>query len=218
MKAAAVRTKEEAAAPVAPRQRRTQAERREEAGRLMLEAATRIVADKGLDEFTLADVADAAGYSRGLPIHYFGSKADLIAAISGHIRQWFFAGLKARAGRRPGLANLIAGIDFYFDACRREPVMLRALQTVLAGGLNKPALVDAIAALNRDSAGAIATDIRAGIANGEIRRGIDPDTWSILVLAAVRGVIAQWLVAPAQVDVAALRADFVASLRRSFAP
>ena len=47
--------------------RRTQAQRREEAARLILDAATRIVAEKGLDELTLAEAGAAAGYSRGLP-------------------------------------------------------------------------------------------------------------------------------------------------------
>ena len=42
--------------------RRTQEERREEAERRILDAATRLIADKGLDAFTLADVGEAAGF------------------------------------------------------------------------------------------------------------------------------------------------------------
>ena len=87
--------------------RRSQAERREEAERAILDAATRIVAAKGLDALTLADAGEAAGYSRGLPSHYFGSKADLLSAIAEYIREWFFTGLRASARRRPGLANLL---------------------------------------------------------------------------------------------------------------
>ena len=116
--------------------RRTQAERREEAERAILDAATRLVAVKGLDELTLADAGEAAGYSRGLPSHYFGSKAELLSAIVEYIREWFFTGLRANAKRRPGLGNLIAGIEFYFDACASDREMLLALHTVLAGALH----------------------------------------------------------------------------------
>ena len=107
--------------------RRTQAERREEAERAILEAATRIVAAKGLDELTLADAGEAAGYSRGLPSHYFGSKAELLSAIANHIFEWFFAGLRARAKRRPGLDSLIDGIEFFFDVCASDRVMWIAM-------------------------------------------------------------------------------------------
>jgi AcrR family transcriptional regulator len=201
----------------APR-RRTQAERREEAEHAILDAATRIVAAKGLDEWTLADAGEAAGYSRGLPSHYFGSKAELLSAIVEYIREWFFTGLRASAKRRPGLSNLIAGIEFYFDACAGDREMLLALHTVLAGALHKPSLAKAIAKLNGDSAKAIEDDIRAGTTNGEIRRGIDAAAWSVLTLASARGVIAQWLVDPDRLDLMALRTAFVTSVRRSLTP
>jgi len=198
--------------------RRSQAERREEAERAILDAATRIVAAKGLDALTLADAGEAAGYSRGLPSHYFGSKADLLSAIAEYIREWFFTGLRASARRRPGLANLIAGIEFYFDVCSSDREMLLALHTVLAGALHKPSLAKAIAKINSESAKAIEDDIRAGIATGEIRSGIDAAAWSVLTLASARGVIAQWLIDPDRIDLAALRAAFIASTRRSLVP
>lgn len=205
------------AAASAPK-RRTQSERREEAERAILEAATRIVAAKGLDELTLADAGEAAGYSRGLPSHYFGSKADLLSAIAEYIREWFFTGLRASAKRQPGLGNLIAGIEFYFDACASHREMLLALHTVRAGALHKPSVAKVIAKINADSAKAIESDIRAGIANGEIRRGIDAKAWSVLTLAAANGTIVQWLIDPDGIDLAALRAAFIASVKRGLAP
>lgn len=197
--------------------RRTQSERREEAERAILDAATRIVAAKGLDELTLADAGEAAGYSRGLPSHYFGSKSDLLSAIAEYVWEWFFTGLRASAKRRPGLGNLIAGIEFYFDACATDREMLLALHTVRAGALHKPSLAKAIAKINGDSARAIEADIRAGIANGEIRRGIDAAAWSVLTLASANGAIAQWLIDPDGIDLAALRTAFVTSVKRGLA-
>ena len=206
-----------AATSVAASRRRTQAERREEAERLILDAAVRLVAEKGLDEVTLADAGEAAGYSRGLPAHYFGSKADLLSAVAAYIRDWFFAGLRSRvSSHRRGLANLIASVDFYFDACRSDRIMLLALHTVLGGALHRPALAEAVAALNRQSAEAIEATIRSGIANGEIRRTVDAKAWSTLILSSVRGVIAQWLVDPDHVDLPQARAALVASLKRNF--
>jgi len=208
-----------AAEPAAKRPRRTQAERREEAERLILVAATRLAAERGLDGFTLADAADLAGYSRGLPTHYFRSKPDLLAAIAEHIRRWFFDGLASHIqGRRPGLDNLIAAIDFYFDACGTDRSMMVALHTVLSGALHRPPLASSIAQFNRDSAALTEASLRAGISNGEIRPDIDAKAWSVLILTSVRGIIAQWLVDPDHVDLPTLRDNLVASLKRNFAP
>jgi AcrR family transcriptional regulator len=203
--------------PIEAKRRRTQAERREEAESAILDAATRLIAEKGLDEFTLADAGEAAGYSRGLPAHYFGSKAELLAAVGEHIRRWFFEGLAAHVQARRGLANLLAAVDFYFEVCSRDRIMMLALQTLLAGALNKPALAPAVAKLNRDSVRSVEVALRAGIANGEIRRGIDVDACSVQILATARGIVAMWLVDPTQVDLAAQRRALVASLKRDFA-
>ncbi len=210
-----------AVAPVAsPRRRRTQAERREEAERLILDAAVRLVAEKGLDEFTLADAGEAAGYSRGLPAHYFGSKADLLSAVADHIREWFSTGLRTRVDRRRrGLTNLIAGIDFYIDACGTDRNHAAGpahrigwcLAQTSAGPGNCPAQP-------RDRPRRSRAPSAAGIANGEIRRNIDVRAWSVLILSSVRGIVAQWLVDPDHVDLPPLRASLIAVLKRNFAP
>jgi hypothetical protein len=92
-----------------------------------------------------------------------------------------------------------------------------ALQTLLAGALNKPALVPAVSKLNRDSVRSVEVALRAGIANGEIRRGIDVDACALQLLATVRGIVAMWLVDPSHIDLAAQRHTLVASIKRDFA-
>lgn len=207
-----------AASSAVRKQRRTQAERREEAERSILDAAVRLVAEKGLDGFTLADAGEAAGYSRGLPAHYFGSKPDLLSAVARYIREWFFARLEARVGgHRPGLANLIAGIDVYFDACRDDRTMLRALHTVLGGALHNPAIADTVVKLNRDAVKSVEVALRAGVANGDIRRSVDIDAWAVLILSSMRGVVTQCLIDPDRLDVPSLRNNFVAALKRTLA-
>jgi AcrR family transcriptional regulator len=204
--------------PARSRQRRTQAERREVAERLILDAATRLVAERGPDAFTLAEAGQAAGYSGGLPAHYFRSKTALLVAVAEHVRQWFFARLHERVQARRGLPQLIAAIDFSFEACRTDRTMMLALHTVLAGALHRLALAAPIARYNRESAAIAEAAIRDGIANGEIRRGTDARAWSILILSSVRGVVAQWLVDPGHVDLSVQRNRLIGSIRHNFAP
>src|SRR5450432_1964827 len=61
--------------------RRTQQQRREETERRLVDAATRLFAERGSRSVSLADVGRLAGYSSGIVSHHFGSKQALLAAV-----------------------------------------------------------------------------------------------------------------------------------------
>ena len=67
--------------PDRPPARRTQRERREETERKVLAAATALIAERGSRALTLAEVGEAAGYSRGIVSHHFGSRENLLRAV-----------------------------------------------------------------------------------------------------------------------------------------
>ena len=61
--------------------RLTQADRSALSERRTLEAAVELMGERGFEKTTLAAIGEAAGYSRGLATHLFGSKADLFAEV-----------------------------------------------------------------------------------------------------------------------------------------
>ena len=63
---------------------------------------------------------------------------------------------------------------------------------MLTEALSSPSLSPAMTQLSRETATAFETYFRKGVQNGEIRPDIDPTLQGILLLAALRGVIAQW--------------------------
>ena len=68
----------------APR-RRSQEERRSEAEARLLAAALTLLSRKGWVGMTLAEVGEAAGYSRGHATHHFGNMGALLRALTSHI-------------------------------------------------------------------------------------------------------------------------------------
>ena len=68
------------------RARRTQAERSEASRRRLLDAAFELLSERGSTLFTLAEVGERAGYSRGLPSQVFGTKAALLQQLVPHLR------------------------------------------------------------------------------------------------------------------------------------
>jgi AcrR family transcriptional regulator len=181
----------------------------------MLEAAVQIVAERGLEDLTLAECGEAAGYSRGLAAHYFGSKEGLLTAIATHIVADYTRRLRAGLRTRTGLDGLLESISFYIESGRRNARVLRAFHAVLGSALKQARLSESIAELNRSSIEAFAQSIRRGQQAGTIRQDVDPVAEAALVLAGLRGIMTQWLIDPTHVDLHAIEAAMRASLRRA---
>ena len=65
--------------------RRSQAERTQETRTRILDAAVEVMRKKGYAHFRTADVAKAAGVSRGAQLHHFATKEKLVYATMEHV-------------------------------------------------------------------------------------------------------------------------------------
>jgi AcrR family transcriptional regulator len=79
--------------------RRTQAERRAETERRVLDATMAIIADRGVRAVTMAAVGEAAGYSRGIVNHQFGTRRALMAAVAETVQSRFAPTASGLTGR-----------------------------------------------------------------------------------------------------------------------
>jgi len=199
--------------PALPR-RRTQGERRAEAEHRLLEAAMRLVARRGTVRVTLAEVGEAAGYSRGLPAHHFGSKAGLLHALAGYIGERFGQQRARGPTLAPGLDAILGNIRFYFDRGTRSTrraasaeddgafTAMKALLVMMHESCMEPGAEAAdtlkaeVAAYNRSAVAWFEHHIRVGIAQGEIAADTDAQVTAVILLGAMRGVMQQWLVDP----------------------
>ena len=191
-------------APAAAATRRTHAERREEAERRLLEAAMEIVAKRGTVRMTLAEVGEAAGYSRGLPAHRFGNKAGLVHALAGYLGERFGQQRQQGPALAPGLAAILGNIHFYFARTGGAWLATRALLVMMTESCMEPnanteaetetGLRAEVAGYNRTALAWFEQHIRTGIAQGDIAADTDPATTAVILLGAMRGVMLQWLV------------------------
>src|SRR5258706_6941398 len=94
--------------------RRTQAERRDESERGVLQAAIAVVAQEGVGAVTFDSLGRKGGFSRGLATQRFGSKQGLIEAVIRHLheRQESLRGEKT-LDDMPGLEAVLAFVDHY---------------------------------------------------------------------------------------------------------
>jgi AcrR family transcriptional regulator len=168
----------------------------------LLEAALGIVARRGAVRMTLAEVAEAAGYSRGLPAHRFGSKAGLLHALAGHIGTRFGQQREQGPALAPGLDSIVGNIDFYFSRSRAGErrdawTATRALLVMMTEAFMAPpssALRKELIDYNRKALAWFERHIAIGIERGEIARGTEPAVTAVVLLGAMRGAMLQWLV------------------------
>jgi AcrR family transcriptional regulator len=198
---------------------RTHAERRLEAETKIVQAAFEIVARRGVDQLTLAEAGEEAGYSRALPAHYFENRKALLAAVAEHAVKNYRKRLSERiAPVDDGIHSLLATIAFYLDDSRGWPKKLRAFHEVMNAGLRWPSIAEVVSRLNQEWIGRIAAQIRSAQRLGDIRSDIDPVAEAVAISGAMRGIMAQWLIAPKSIDLDAVREAYIAGLRRSWKP
>ncbi len=205
-----------AGAPAERQPRRSHAERREEAERRLLDAALLVVARRGSVRMTLAEVGEAAGYSRGLAAHRFGSKAGLVHALAGYIGERFGQLRERAAAARPGLEAITGNVHFYLSRRGKGWTATRALLVMMAESSMEPSseLRREVAAHNRKAVAWFEHHIRIGIAQGEIAADTDPTTTAVILMGALRGVILQWLVDDT-IPLAAVRDRLVQGVERA---
>jgi len=110
-----------ASTTAARKTRRTQAERTEDTRRKILDASVDLLVTRGYAGFRTADVAEAAGVSRGAQTHHFPSKDDLVVAVVEHVFQRASEQAHGRATRaRPTVDEAIKALledsqEFFFS-------------------------------------------------------------------------------------------------------
>ncbi|RKH01357.1 TetR/AcrR family transcriptional regulator [Corallococcus carmarthensis] len=174
------------------RTRRTQEERRDEAARRMLAAGARLVAERGTDALTLAEVGKAAGYSRGLPAHHFGSKAEFLRELMRYVAAEFRTAMEAFSIEE-GLPALLKMLGGFLQQPTSDHSRLCALRIVLSEPGAGPPLPPDIATLKQQTLHAFEQRIRQGIALGQIRHEVDPRTMALLLVMTLCGTMGQWL-------------------------
>ena len=199
--------------------RLTQADRSALSERRTLEAAVELMGERGYEGTTLAAIGEAAGYSRGLPTHLFGSKADLFARVIHWISEKMQREVEPALRERGGVDALIAFGDAHRRFGDQNPVMTRALyvlwfQSLIADSPMRDAAIEDLLG-HRDR---IRRILEQGIREGTVRRDADPGAEAIQFCGALFGLGLQWLIDPTDPRMGAMHQRFKDRLTATLCP
>lgn len=199
--------------------RRSQTERREESRRRMLDAAFELLSERQGIGFTLSDVGERAGYSRGLPTQAFGSKAGLLGALTVHLLQMSVNETSPLEERGEGLEAVLTTVRQLLEGSALQYRVTMAVQVLFAEAFvrDSPIRLE-MTSLNRIATGYLSKNLRIGQAKGEVRAGLDCRAQAMITMAMVRGVMLQWLLDPERIDREVLCRETMAALERNLRP
>lgn len=193
--------------------RRTQAERRAETRRRVLDAATSLVATHGSRAVSLAAVGEAAGYSRGIVNHHFGSKANLLEELIKHTQQF-----DVPTDSPTGLGRLTQFVEAYLNGMHQRPARSEAFLKLWAESAGaEPALAPLFAERDAWFRDFLAQNIRDGLSDGSIGRHVDPRFAAVTLIGQLRGTAMMLFSTARDVPVAEFSADVAKSVARSLA-
>lgn len=171
----------------------------------ILEAAARVISDRGLCDARIADIAAAASTSTGLILYYFGSKDELLAEALTFAEDRFylhvFRTIADIDDPRRQLAELVAG------SCPDTPgahdgvdADWRLWVELWARALHDPTVARRRAALDRRWRSTIADVVRNGQRRGVFADDIDPHELALELAALMDGLALQVELHDAEVD------------------
>jgi len=163
----------------------------------MTAAAVELIAERGVAGTTLAAIGEAAGYSRGLATHRFGSKAGLLRHVIKRVSREWLRRLDLAVGAQVGLPALEAALDTQLGFIREAPNDVRVMyllwfQSIEPNAEYRPN----VAEVHRQQRETVAGWISEGQARGLIDATIDARRVAEYFCGAAAGLVFHWLVSP----------------------
>jgi AcrR family transcriptional regulator len=174
-----------------------------------LEAAARVITDRGLGETRISDIAERCGVSPGLILYYFESKDRLLVEALTYANDKYYLAqardLRRLATARERFERLIdlsvPGLLPDFERLEEWALWIE----IWVRALRDPALAKEAEVLDKRWRQSIADIIRSGRETGEFPGGTDADELGMQLGALIDGMAIQVLVNDSQLDPDAMK-------------
>lgn len=198
---------------VTQRTKRTQAQRRADARRRLLDAAVELIAEGGTSAVTLPAVGARAGCSRGVPSYHFGTKADLVEAAVEQIEHQFWMTVGPTHAEGASADTVVRLATMVTAEIRQGSPALRAQTVLWATAITDPQIAARIAPTSVRLRQLVAEVVERGQAAGDIDQSVRAPGFAALFVACIRGLAIERLLTPNDPGVADLESELEVFVR-----
>ena len=164
---------------------------RERQRRRILDAASELFDERGIDGVTMAEITSASGVQPSTMYQYFSSKDDIVWAILGELLQEKSGiAIEAMKDSPNALARITALLEMMADDLSQNPEKVRFMaqfDAMYARDWPVERLLSLEAQIHPEPFRFFGELIRDGIADGSLRPDLDPDLTMHAVINAVIG-------------------------------
>lgn len=165
--------------------------------RQIVDAAIRVMAERGWNDTSIDEITREAGVSRGLVSYHFKDKADLLSGVLARCQEAFNKAIaQAAAASDDRVEQMRITIRAAIEYTRTDPAIYEVFLHFTANGRANPELGEQIRNLYAGFRKASAAAIRRGQAEGVFRNDIDPMAAAARQNGAITGFALQWLLDP----------------------
>jgi AcrR family transcriptional regulator len=164
---------------------------RERQRRRILDAAWKLFDERGIDRATMADVTSASGVQPSTLYQYFSSKDEIVWATLDELMHEVCTRARKALERAPNaLARIAALLDFMADELVNNQIDVRFMaqfDAMYARDWPAERLITLESQINPEGFQVFTDLVREGMADGSLRRDLDPDLTMHAVINAVIG-------------------------------
>jgi AcrR family transcriptional regulator len=185
----------------------------------LIEAATRLFAERGYRDASVQAIGEAAGISRGSIFWHFGSKEGLLwAVVQRAFTRWEAETLVPEVGDARGEEAIGRALRAHRRFLADEGGTLRLLFVLMFEALGpRPELAGEFARLHRDLRVLATPWLEEAVADGDFRDDVDPESIVTLIIGTLGGIVYQYLLDAESVDLDRCYADLERVLERGLA-
>jgi AcrR family transcriptional regulator len=194
-------------------------EQSEQSRERLIDAATRLFAERGYRDASVQAIGEAAGISRGSIFWHFGSKEGLLwAVVERAFTRWEAETLVPEVGEARGRGAIHRALRAHRGFLTDEGGTQRLLFVLMFEALGpRPELAGEFARLHRDLRALATPWLEQGVSSGDFRDDVDPATIATLIIGVLGGIVYQYLLDPEGLDLDRCYADLERVLDRGLA-
>ena len=165
----------------------------------LLEAARRLILEKGFAATTARDLVEVSGTNLGSIGYHFGSREALLSqALEELFDEWaeLLAGAAFSEQEAPPLERLTAAWKATLDTLGEHQALIRAFVEALAHAERSPQFRKQMRAHYRRSQRTVARLVEAALGPNALAKGADPMVIALFVIAVFDGLAVQYRMAP----------------------
>jgi AcrR family transcriptional regulator len=158
----------------------------------IIQAATKLIGEKGVQNVTTKHLADEIGFSEAALYRYFKSKTEILQSVLEYYKQKMRSsveGIIAKPGTGREKINRI--IKFQFELFTKEPAIIMVIFAESSFQYNNT-LSNTVSILLNQKQELINRLLKQGTKDGSIRTDVKPEQLTSIILGSMRFTVLKW--------------------------